>query len=50
VAAGYAFEAKVCALECAILLNSLGGILRATREKAAAAPKKRADCVLVDAD
>jgi hypothetical protein len=49
VAAGYAFEAKASAFERTMFFHRLSGVLRTTREKAAAAPKKRADCVFVDA-
>ena len=50
MAARYSFEAEARALERAMFFQRFGSVLRATREKTAAAPKKRADQILVDAD
>ena len=50
MAAGYSFKAKACAFERTIFLDRFGSVLRATREETAAAPKKWADHIFVDAD
>ena len=50
MAARYSFKAKACAFERTIFLDRFGSVLRATREKTAAAPKQRADHIFVKAD
>ena len=50
MAARYSFKAKAYALERTIFLDRFGSVLRATREETAAAPKKWADHIFVDAD